>query len=851
MKRSFLFMLAAASLVVLPSAHSGPSDTALGLHADGAGWGFHPAAKPEPGLPRVLLVGDSVMNGYSADVARLLVGHANVDTWATGMHLTHEQLLPDLAKVLQQGPYAVVHFNIGLHDWPEGRIPHDQYEPCMQRYVASHASNAPAAKLIWASSTPVTAKGGKSLDPNINPVILRQNEIAARVVTGVGIAIDDLYALGVSNLALARGDQFHWTAEGYRRLAEQVARQIAAALPPPSAATRPAPARSTGARPLELASPDGHVRLWFELSDVGEPRYRVNYHDRVVLESSRLGFGLTNAAPMTRGFRVVLNERTSGDERWRPVAGERAEIRDHYNGLSVTLADDQVPPRQLRLEFRAYDEGVAFRYVLLGVPGAAVRVTDELTEFRFAQDHPCWPVYSAQGTYSHTPLSAVRPGCERPLTVDLQDGRWASVSEAALVDYARMKLQPSGQANGVRANLSGPVTLALPYTTPWRYVLLAESAGGLIERNYLGANLNAPCALQDTSWIQPGSVIREATLTTAGARACVDFAARMGIRYVEFDAGWYGSEYSDASDARAVHLDPKRSKGPLDLQEVIRYGAQHQVGVLLYVNRRALEKQLDELLPLYERWGVKGVKFGFVNVGSQHWTAWLHEAVRKAAAHHLIVDIHDEYRPTGVSRTWPNLLTQEGVRGNEEWPTGAHNLILPFTRLLNGPADCTFCWASPRLKNTRTHQLAASVVLFSPLQFLFWYDRPDEIVEEPALEFWHNLPTTWDDLRVLEGVPGEFLTLARRKGDTWYLGAMNGASARQIDLQLGFLDADRDYDALVCSDAKPPGDGPARVQVEHKSVRRGDRLRVLAFPNGGCAVRLKLGAGPPAEAGTK
>ena len=270
----------------------------------------------------------------------------------------------------------------------------------------------------------------------------------------------------------------------------------------------------------------------------------------------------------------------------------------------------------MQIEFRAYDEGVAFRYRLGGASGSTVTITDEMSEFRFAGDYSCWPVYSAQGVYARTLISGVRPNCERPLTVDLHDGRWASVGEAGLVDFARMKLQPSGRPNSLRAHLGGSVVVGLPYLTPWRFVLLADSPGGLIERNYLVSNLNEPCAIKDTSWIKPGTVIRESSLTTEGGKACVDFASRMGIRYVEYDAGWYGPEEKDESDARAVNLDPRRSKGPLDLPEVIRYADQKDVGIILYVNRRALEKQLDEILPLYQKWGVKGVKYGFVQRGS-------------------------------------------------------------------------------------------------------------------------------------------------------------------------------------------------------------------------------------------
>lgn len=583
-----------------------------------------------------------------------------------------------------------------------------------------------------------------------------------------------------------------------------------------------------------VSSPDGLVELSFVLGPKGEPRYQVSYRKEEILAIGNLGF-LLNEGPLNQDFRVAEFNRRSKDDRWRPVAGERAEIRDLYNALELRLIDRQSPSKQLDIEFRAYNQGAAFRYRFGTSGAAALTVTNELTEFAFGGDYSCWQVYSAQGVYAQRPVSQMKPGCERPLTVELPNGRWAAIGEAGLVDFARMKFRAAGQV--VRAHLDGPVTVQGGTTSPWRFVIVADSAGQLIERNDLVMNLNEPCAIADASWIKPGTVIRESSLTTEGGKACVDFAARMGIRYVEYDAGWYGPEEKDESDARAVNLDARRSKGPLDLHEVIRYANEKDVGIILYVNRRALEKQLDEILPLYRKWGVKGVKYGFVNVGSQRWTAWLHEAVIKAADHRLIVDIHDEYRPTGWSRTWPNLLTQEGIRGNEEMPTAEHNLILPFTRFLCGPADYTFCWNDKRLKTTRPHQLAASVVFFSPLQFLFWYDRPGQIADEPALEFWRSLPTTWDNTRVLEGRPGEYATVARRKGDSWYLGSMNGPNQRLVEVRLDFLDDGKTYDALICTDTAP-GETTTRAHVERKVARKGDVLRAIAAPNGGCAVRL-------------
>jgi lysophospholipase L1-like esterase len=226
--------LALAVVLAASATFGAPGDNALGLHSDGGGWGFRRATNSVSALPRVLLVGDSVMNSYRGEVTRLLDGKATVDTWATGMFLGQEHLFSDLIKVLGQGPYAVIHFNIGLHDWPEGRIPPEEYAPRMVRYFSAYLSSAPTARLIWASSTPVTAKGDKALDPKINPVIVRQNEIAARVAQARGIPVNDLYALGAGNLALARGDQFHWTPAGARVLAGQVAREITAALAAPA-----------------------------------------------------------------------------------------------------------------------------------------------------------------------------------------------------------------------------------------------------------------------------------------------------------------------------------------------------------------------------------------------------------------------------------------------------------------------------------------------------------------------------------------------------------------------------------------------------------------------------------------
>ena len=264
------------------------------------------------------------------------------------------------------------------------------------------------------------------------------------------------------------------------------------------------------------------------------------------------------------------------------------------------------------------------------------------------------------------------------------------------------------------------------------------------------------------------------------------------------------------------------------------------IGIWLYVNQRALATQLDTILPIYERLGIKGVKFGFVQVGSQGWTTWLHNAVRKCAEHHLMVDIHDEYRPTGVSRTLPNLITQEGIGGNEEMPDARHNTVLPFTRFLCGPADYTPCYFSNCIKNTHAHQLAMAVVYYSPVEFLLWYDKPQMYKGEAELQFWKDVPTTWDDSRCLDGEPGKYIVQARRSSSDWYVGVMNGLEAREVVINTAlFLTKGKRYTLHLYTD-DPTLKTRTNVRTEQLKVKGGQTLRLKLQPSGGAAMRFTL-----------
>ena len=597
--------------------------------------------------------------------------------------------------------------------------------------------------------------------------------------------------------------------------------------------------------PLELTSPDGKLKLTVAIADVGADKacsvYSLARDGKALLLPSRLGMKLAGLpAPLGQGVRVASSKTSRHDAAWKTVWGERSEVRDLYNQLVVRFEPLQPggsPP--FEVTFRAYDAGIAFRYTIPKQPGLdKITIDSEDSEFRFAGDWPCWVTYSAQGEYKQAKLSQVKPGCQRPLTIQVSDKLWAAVGEAGLVDHAAMMLRPV--ASGVASHLSGKVQAAAPLITPWRVVMAADSPGRLMEHNDIFLNLNEPCAIADTSWIRPGKIIREITLTDAGARACVDFCAARGLQYIEFDAGWYGHEYSDASDATTVTIDPKRSKGPLNLREVIRYADSKSIGVILYVNRRALERQLDTILPLYKSWGVKGVKYGFVQVNSQPWTAWLHQAVRKAAEHRLMVDVHDEYRPTGYSRTYPNLMTQEGIRGDEASPPNNHTIVTLFSRMLAGPGDQTNCYFNERIgtrMGTHAYQLAKTVCLFSPWQFLFWYDRPAGIGDVPELEFFAALPCTWDETRVLSAEMGSLAVIARRSGRQWFVGCMSAGPARELDLKLDFLPTGEKRPAVIYSD-DPAATTPTKVKVERVEVDSSTVLRLKLMANGGAAVRI-------------
>ena len=594
-------------------------------------------------------------------------------------------------------------------------------------------------------------------------------------------------------------------------------------------------AADAGENRLSVSSPDGQISLSFDLDKEGSPHYSITYDGKPLILSSSLGLQLKASPGLGKGFSVSNSSTSNHNSTWKPLAGERSVVRDHYNEMMIDLGQEAPDGARLQIRFRVYDEGAAFCYSIPEQKDLkSFSISKELSQFRFADDHYCWDTKDPQAVYRRVPISKAGNNIERPLVVEAAP--FVALGEARLVDYARLRFNtPATNTFGIE--LGSEVEAKAPYTTPWRYIMIGDTPGELLENNDLLLNLNDPCAIEDTSWIRPGKVIRS-ELNTKVAKETIDWAVKMNAGYILLDAGWYGNEMDDKSDATTVTVDPKRYSGELDMQAVIDYGKANGIGTILYVNRRALEKQLDEILPLFQKWGVAGIKFGFVNVGPQKWTKWVHESVKKCADYKMIVDIHDDYRPTGWSRTYPNLLTQEGIHGNEEMPTAKDNVLLPFTRFLCGAADYTVCYYSSRIQSTRAHQLAASIVYFSPIQLIFWYDKPSQFKDEPELEVFKQVPTTWDDTKVLHGEMEKFVSIARRSGDKWFVGTMNAGESRKLEIKLDFLEPGVTYTASIHSDASPDGTAPKEVRNETKIVTSETVLDADMASNGGQAIIL-------------
>ena len=610
-----------------------------------------------------------------------------------------------------------------------------------------------------------------------------------------------------------------------------------------------------------LQSPDGKYNFVFEQKD-GRLTYRLDYAAKQVIEEGELGVNIDNhlvesamGIPVdngkvwTTGMEVIKVERTAEDDTWNPIYGEYSSIRDHYNEMVIHLmkggnhdnSNNGYDKRQQYLFdiiVRAYDEGVAIRYHFPeATNGLFMHITDDLTSFRLAPGAEAYHFAWAQSHANKVKLlkseKAWKDEAERPLVLHLANGLYAAIGEAALSDFVRGKLKLKAD-NELQMAMFQSADIITAYDMPWRFIMVGEKAIDLINNKQMVLNLNAPCQIADAKeWVRPGKAFRVCRLDKKTLYEGVDFCVDRGLQYIELDAGWYGPEMKMSSSALKV-----ADNCDFDMAELCAYAKSKGIGVWVYVNQRALYQELDKILPLYQKWGISGIKFGFVQIGSQEWTTWLHNAVKKCADYHLMVDIHDEYRPTGWSRTYPNLITQEGIGGNEEMPAADHNVVLPFTRFLCGPADYTPCYFNGRVKNTKAHQLAMPVVYYSPITFLYWYDLPNTYKGEKELDFWKHCPTVWDESKALEGEIGEYIVQARCSGNDWFVGAMNGLQARDVTLNTAeFLQKGKKYRVEIYND-DPSLQTRTKVSSTEMVIKAGKQLKLHLQASGGAALRF-------------
>jgi hypothetical protein len=639
-----------------------------------------------------------------------------------------------------------------------------------------------------------------------------------------------------------------------------------------------------GSTERAVHSPDGRIVVRFEVRD-GVPLYGIERLGRTVVRPSLLGFRFTEGPALDSGLALENAAERPVDETWRPVWGKSSFVRSRSNEMTVTLREASSPSRVMRIVFRVFDDGVGFRYELPEQPNLRdVEIAAEETEFRMAGDHTAWWIPGDYDSYEHlyreTPIDEIG-AANTPLTMRTADGLYISIHEANLTDYAGMTLAwVEGDPQALRCELvpwpdGVKVRGTTPLVSPWRTIQIGETPGDLVE-SHLILNLNEPCALDDTSWIQPmkyigiwwGMHIGKYTwslgpdhgATTANAKRYIDFAAEHGIPAVlieGWNTGWDRWGAFGAFDFVTPYTD-------FDLPAVVRYGRDH--GVFLIGHHETggdvpgYEEHLEEAFSLYERLGVPAVKTGYAGGiyprGQHHHGQWMVRHYRRvleaAAAHHLMLDVHEPIAPTGIERTYPNMMTREGVRGTEynAWSEGnppEHTTILPFTRMLAGPIDytpgifdLTFDEYRPRnrVRTTLANQLALYVVIESPLQMAA--DLIENYEGNPAFRFIEDVPCTWDETLVPEAEIGDYTVFARRSGVDWYLGAVTDENARVLSVPLSFLAPGVVYVAEYYRDG-PDADwltAPTSIEIGRELVDQTTWLSLALGPGGGAAYRL-------------
>lgn len=632
---------------------------------------------------------------------------------------------------------------------------------------------------------------------------------------------------------------------------------------------------------LQIASPDSHIAVTVTTS--GLLSYRLSVDGVTILGDSRLGLRLEDGTQLGRAVTLLKAQRSESDSSWVNTLGKHHDVRDHHRELQLTFRENDAGRREFGIVFRVFDDGVGFRYVL--PQSAAARsfvLTEELTEFAFTTDNVVFagdgvtvpPTrYDSPVGFANSQEWEFRKQRLSDLPVDTVTGlpalvhtpaAWLAITEAELVDWAGLWLarEPQGAETTsvkLRARLAprldgnGLVKASLPHDSPWRVLMIGREPGRLMESDIV-LNLSTP-ARGDFSWVKPGfsswdpwfsNLVRK---DTSAMKDFIQFASDMQWPYQLVDGSWY-------PDRQTAAADITRSVPAIDMVEVRRFAAEKQVRLWLWLYWTDVDRNdnFQQAFALYEQWGIAGVKIDFLDRDDQDMVNWYEKITRYAAVHHLMVNFHGAFKPTGMIRTWPNQITREGVMGNEynKWSqrvTAEHRVTLPFTRYLAGPGDFTpagFVNRNPaqfqpgsspaQVLGTRASQLALFVVYDSPIAVVA--DHPSTLRGQPGLDFLQGgIPTVWDDTRVLAGVPAEYIVVARRSGADWYLGTLTNSYERVKSVKLDFLGPGR-WKLRWWHDAPDSAVDAEHIAIDERIVTASDVLDVQMAAGGGSAAHF-------------
>ena len=621
---------------------------------------------------------------------------------------------------------------------------------------------------------------------------------------------------------------------------------------------------------IVVTSPDKKISI--TITNADKLTYSVNFNNRTILNQSALGFEFQGEAKLDSAFEIIDQKTATINEKWKPVVkSKHAEVLNHYNELNLGLKEKSDAKRQMDLFVRVYDDGVAFRYKLYrGEMLGDRKIIKEKTTFNIAGDPKAWVV--EYGGYASSNESEFFPQnvsyikketiAGMPLLMDYGTNCWVAITEAKIDNYSAFYIGTTGTTgelttklvpapgepeNGVKVRFDDEVF------TPWRVIMIGETPGKLIESEII-QNLNDPCAIKDPSWIVPGKAAwdhwwsGDIKMEMPVIKQYIDFASKMNWKYMMVDWQWYG-------DFNKPTADITKWAPQIDMAEIIRYAQSKNVKIILWlystdVNRNSAYKKA---FPLYAKWGVAGVKIDFMDRDDQEMVNWYHDIIKYAAENKLLVNLHGAYKPDGISRTYPNMITREGVMGNEYYKfsnkmTSEHNVKLAFTRMLAGQMDYTpggflnvtkeqFKTQTPTVvMNTRAAELSKFVIYESPLTVVC--DHPDNILGQPGADFLKIVPTVWDDTRFISGSPDDYIALARRNGDTWFVGIMNNSIEKQVEFKLDFLSVGT-YEINIWADAKNANTEAKEIECVKKIVKKGDIIKATLAKNGGFVATIK------------